>query len=228
MSLFLTSETIGDAIEKIEGKVWSSFDVGKTLAEETAGTLLTKEGERHRVQEWTPEVRKAKEKVYCAIENIGKALALAVIVAGVAALILLAVGTVAATVVGLSALGLLVILLILGGVANSRQTEFEQQGLLRVQRLWNERRYDVALAKLPKITDQPEKESILQSMLFKEYLSQIPQRTMTMECMASTFAALLLKGDNTPPFLETYIKSNVEFIHQCQEIEQPEDIPEEA
>lgn len=199
MSFFITAKNIDHAIEKLEGKVWDNFQVANTLANAPVGILIGKNGQIHCIKEWTEEVRQRRKKEYCIVDNIGKALVIAGFLTGVAALVLLSFSVLAATAVGGTALGFGVLLLLTAIVAVPQEERFGEQALLRVQKLWRGQHYEVALAKMAKLTQRPE-ESDWQLDIFKEYQSRsiraeagIDER----ERPALLFAAFLLPHSET-------------------------------
>lgn len=194
MPFFVTTQNIDRSIEKLEGKVWDKFSVAKTLVDAPPGYLVTKDGKLYHIKEWTQEIRQRREKSFCIVANISRAVAIAGLLAAVVAVILLAFSAFAATVLGLTALGFGGLLLICATIAIPQEEKFAEQALLRVQKLWNERRYEVALAKMAKLTQHP-LESEWQLDIFKEFQNRSTRpeaAVLERERPAMLFAAFLL------------------------------------
>lgn len=203
MSFFITPKTAGPNIEKLEGKVWDNFQMVNTLVNAPLGSLIGKNGQIYCIKEWTEEVRQRRQKEYCIVDNIAKALVIAGFLTGIAALVLLSFSALAATVLGVTALSCGGLLLLSGAIIAVPQEEsFGEQALLRVQRLWREgeKNYGLALAKMAKQTQQPQ-ESNWQLEIFKHFQSQ----PIKPEAAALVFAAFLL------PHHETQAQSKIKL-----------------
>lgn len=179
-------------VPKYDQKIWNEYNVVNTLLVQPEGTLLDSKGKTKPVQEWTQATKTANENAYNRVDNVGKSMACALVLAAI-------IGTVVSCIFpfifGYVALGCLAILIsacIPICIGSSYESTFQEQTLLRIQKLWKASNFEPMVEKLYPYASENNKKLYLEFLNIGRNQCMGRNTQATREMLAEVFAKTMI------------------------------------